>query len=512
MTRTDVTRFLAGCAMAAMLTSSPAAAQDTPQYGGTLNVSLPNDAKSLNPVFQVNFSERQPLYLIFNTLVGLTPDFSIVPELAERWEMDTAGNRLTLHLRGGVKFHDGTDFDAAAVKWNLDHRMDEATKSPSRAQLIESIVSIDVKDPRTVVVNLKGPSPNLLGMLAQREGFMASPTAARKAGEGFGTNPVGSGPFVFKEWEPGNRIVVEKNPNYWEKGKPYLDRIVFIQTANPVVSIPRLLTRELDYIAQLGPNDVRPIEKRPGIKLDISPGNRWTSFQFIVDKPPYDNPKLRQAIAHALDRKRIVDIVMNGKATVAEGPTPPGLWWHNPNLPVYDYNPDKAKALLAEIGYKPEQELKLSVQPVALYQQFSQLAQEQFKAVGLNVRIEPVSVSEWYPMLFKGVINFLPIRWTQRPDPDGLFTYLYYSKSAVNSARYNNPDVDDLLVKARGVSSQSERVKLYAKAQEYMARDLPYISLFFSVEYAAMRDEVKNHVWIPDEIPRFREVWKAAVR
>jgi peptide/nickel transport system substrate-binding protein len=512
MTRIDLMKLAAGCGMAVALALAPATAQEQPQYGGTLNVSLPNDAKSLDPVFQVNFSERQPLYLIFNTLVGLTPDFSIIPELAERWELDNAAKRLVLHLRAGVKFHDGTDFNADAVKWNLDHRMDEKTKSPSRVQLIEMISSVDVKDPRTVVINLKGPAPNLLGMLAQREGFMASPTAAMKAGEGFGTNPVGSGPFVFKEWEPGNRIVVEKNPNYWEKGKPYLDRIVFIQTANPVVSIPRLMTRELDYIAQLGPNDVRPIEKRPGIKLDVSPGNRWTSFQFVVDKPPFDNLKLRQALAHALDRKRIVDIVMNGKAEVADGPTPPGLWWYHPKLPVYDYNPAKAKALLAEIGYKSDQELKLSVQPVALYQQISQLAQEQFKAVGINVRIEPVSVSEWYPLLFKGVINFLPIRWTQRPDPDGLLTYLFYSKSAVNSSRYTNLEVDDLLARARGLDNRDDRVKLYAAAQEHMARDLPYLSLFFSIEYAAMRDEVKNHVWIPDEIPRFREVWKAVAR
>jgi peptide/nickel transport system substrate-binding protein len=127
----------------------------------------------------------------------------------------------------------------------------------------------------------------------------------------------------------------------------------------------------------------------------------------------------------------------------------------------------------------------------------------------LKVRIEPVSVSDWYPQLIQGAINFLPIRWTQRPDPDGLFTYLFHSKSKANTSRYSNSQVDELLDRARSLEDESKRRALYADAQKLMTHDLPYIPLFFTVEYAAMRDNVRNFVWIPDEIPRFREVWKA---
>ena len=155
-------------------------------------------------------------------------------------------------------------------------------------------------------------------------------------------------------------------------------------------------------------------------------------------------------------------------------------------------------------------DLPLSVQPVQLYQQISQLAQEQLKLIGLKVNIQPVSVSDWYPQLISGAINFLPIRWTQRPDPDGLFTYLFHSKSAANTSRYVNPEVDRLLDEARGLADQNVRARLYREAQGHMTRDLPYIPLFFSLEFAAMRDNVRNFVWIADEIPRFREVWKAA--
>ena len=500
---------LSGAALAVLLGVAPVAAKQ-PQYGGTLTVSLPNDAKSLDPTYQINFSERQPLYLVFNTLVGLAPDFSIVPELAERWETRDDGWLLMLHLRRDVKFHDGTVFDAKAAKWNLDHRMDEKVNSPSRLQLAELIESVDVQDDVTLAIRLKGPAPSLLGMLAQREGFMISPQAAETFGERFGQNPVGTGAFIFREWSPGNRIVVDKNASYWEPGKPYLDRVVFIQTSNPVVGIPRLLTRELDFVGALTPIDVRPLEKQSGIKFERSPGSRWLALQMRIDRPPFNDLKLRQAIAHAIDRKRMVDIVMDGKATIAEGFTPPGLWWFDPDLRSYPYDPAKAKALLAEIGPMPDLQLTLSTQPVTLYQQISQLTQEQLKAVGLNVRIEPVSVSDWYPQLIQGAINFLPIRWTQRPDPDGLFTYLFHGMSKANTSHYSNSQVDEALDKARGLQDEAKRATLYRAAQKLMTHDLPYIPLFFSVEYAAMRDNVRNFVWIPDEIPRFREVWKAA--
>ena len=247
-----------------------------------------------------------------------------------------------------------------------------------------------------------------------------------------------------------------------------------------------------------------------GIALSQSPGSRWLALQMRVDRAPYDNPKLRQAMAHAIDRQRMVDIVMNGKATIAEGFTPPGMWWFDETLKSYPHDPERAKALIAEIGPAAQVDMPLSVQPVQLYQQISQLAQEQLKSVGLKVSIKPASVSDWYPQLISGAINFLPIRWTQRPDPDGLFTYLFHSKSAANTSRYVNPEVDRLLDEARGLADQNVRARLYREAQGHMTRDLPYIPLFFSLEFAAMRDNVRNFVWIADEIPRFREVWKAA--
>ena len=487
---------------------SASSQEGRPISGGTLTVAIDNDAKSLDPVFQRNFSERQVMYLVFNTLFALQKDFSIAPELAEKWSFSADGKQLDITVRQGVKFHDGTDLDAEAVKWNLDHRMDESVKSISRALLTEQIASVEVIDRYNVRLLLKSRSPNLLGMLAQREGFILSPTAAKSLGDKFGSNPVGTGPFRFRDWLFGNRIVVEKNESYWEKGKPYLDRIVMIQTASPTVGIPRLLTGEIQAVGGLSPTDIRPLSTNKDIRLIPSPGARWVSLHMRNDSKPFDDLRVRQAIAHGVDRKKIVDIVQGGRATIADGPTPPGLWWSPSNLPAYEYNPEKSRALLKEAGYANGLNLTLSAAPSAILQQIVQLTKEQLAEVGINVDIKLVSTNDWLPLLMEKKITFLPIRWTQRPDPDGLLTQLFHSKGPQNESGYGG--VDKLIEDARAEADQAKRKEIYQQIQAQIVKDAVYIDLFYAVEYMAVRSDVRNFEWIPDEVARYRDVWKVA--
>ena len=486
-----------------------AAKADAPQRGGTLTVGFASDIKTLDPVFSIEFTERQVLYLVFDTLVKLDTDFSIRPELAKSWEIQKDGTRVVLHLREGVKFQDGTAFDAAAVKWNIDRRLDPEVKSPQKGGLESVLTSVEVVDPATVAFNLKQPFPGLLGMLGQREGFMVSPTAVQKAGADFGSKPVGTGAFLFKEWVRGNHITVERNPDYWDREKPYLDRVVFQDIGGSVVGVQRLVTGEVDFVSELSPQDVRQIEGRSDIRLDPDPVGRWISLQWQVDKPPFNNPALRQAIAHAIDRKRVVDILTGGKAQIAEGSTPKGLWWFDPALKSYDYNPGKAKELLSQAGYPNGLDLTMAAPTVTMFQQLDQLLQEQLKAIGINVTLEPAPVSDWYARVVQQKINFTPQRWSQRPDPDGLFYILFHSKGYANSTNYKNPELDALLDKARALTDTEARKPLYRQTQEIMTRDLPYVPLFFSLEYAALWSNVQGYLWIPDEIPRFRDVWKS---
>lgn len=498
-----VLRWLTAAVLAAGIL--PAAAQE-PKYGGTLRVGLADDAKSLDPTFQVNFSERQPLYLIYNTIFKLGSDLSIQPELATDWAFSEDRLSLTIHLREGVKFHDGTPLDAAAVKWNLDHRMDPAANSPSASALTSVVKAVTAADSKTVVIELKSPAPALLGMLAQREGFIISPTAAQAAGEQFGLNPVGSGPFKFKEWALG-RIVLEKNPDYWEEGKPYLDSVVFSLVPDATTALPRLLTRELDAIDQLSSFDIRALERDESLVFVPSPGARWISLHMITTSPPFDDVRVRQAIAYGLDRNKIVEIVTGGSGKIANGPTPPSLWWYNPDLTAYPYDPERAKQLLAEAGHADGLSITLALPPVASYRPLSQLVQEQLKLVGIDVTIRPVSRSEWAELLMTGKINFIPILWTQRPDPDGLLSLLLQSNSSQNWTRYSNPEFDALLASGREEGDMEKRKAIYWKAEELLARDLPYLNLYFPVAYEGLQSYVRNFEWVPDEIPRYRDIW-----
>jgi peptide/nickel transport system substrate-binding protein len=487
-----------------------AAQAETPSRGGTLTVGLSNDSKTYDPIFSVQYSERYVLYLAFDTLVKYGPDFSIQSELAESWEASADGKRIVFTLREGVLFQDGTPFDAAAVKWNIDQRLDEKVNSPQRQLLAPIVASVDVIDPRHVAFNLVAPSPVLFSLLGERPGFMVSPTTWQQRGSAFSTQPVGTGAFILKEWTRGSRVVLERNPNYWQKGLPYLDRIIVQDLAGSVIGVQRRLTGEIDYVDQLTPADVLPIEKRPGIVLKPITVGRWYFLQWHVNEPPFDNPKLRRAFAHAIDRNRLNEITMRGQGMISAGPTPPGLWWYDPDLKSYPHDPARAKALLAEAGHPNGFEYVLSTPQVSVFQQINQLLQEQLDAVGIKLTLQPAAASEWYARVVSGATNLTPTRWTQRADPDGLLYILFHSKGFANTMKYRNEQVDALLDQARTVYDVEGRKKLYAAAQRQIVADLPMVPLLFGAEYAALRAPVNGFQWIPDQIPRFRELWKSA--
>jgi peptide/nickel transport system substrate-binding protein len=499
---------LAGLA-GSVLASGTTRAQD-PTRGGTLTVGLANDAKTYDPILSVQFTERYVLYLAFDTLVRYGPDFSIQPELAESWETSADGRRIVFTLRQGVTFQDGTVFDAAAVKWNIDQRLDEKVNSPQRQLLAPIVASVDVVDPYHVAFNLVTPSPVLFSLLGERVGFMVSPTAWQQRGPAFGSQPIGTGAFVLKEWARGSRVVLERNPSYWRPGLPHLDRIVVQDLAGSIIGVQRLLTGEIDYVDQLTPADVLPIEKRAGIVLKPITVGRWYFLQWHVNEPPFDNPKLRQAFAHAIDRSRLNEITMRGQGTVSDAPTPPGLWWYDPDLKSYPHDPARAKTLLAEAGYANGFEYVLSTPQVTVFQQINQLLQEQLGTVGIKLQLQPVASSEWYARVVSGTTNMTPTRWTQRADPDGLLYILFHSKGFANTMKYRNERVDALLDQARTVYDMAARKKLYAEAQQRIVEDLPMVPLIFGAEYAALRAQVNGFEWIPDEIPRFRDLWKSA--
>jgi peptide/nickel transport system substrate-binding protein len=336
---------------------------------------------------------------------------------------------------------------------------------------------------------------------------MISPTAAQKFGADFGRNPVGTGAFVFREWNQGTSIVLARNPSYWQADLPYLDGIVFRDVPNHIIGLQRLIVGEVDYVNSVSPDELRQVEGNGDVEIEKAKIGRWFELQYQVDKPPFNNLKLRQAIAYALDRDQINQVTMRGRATLANGPTPPGLWWSSPDKIVYDHDPEKSKALLKEAGIAPGTQLTLSAPADVLDTKIVQLVAEQLAVVGLQVKLEPVSVADSYARVISRAINFTPGNWTQRPDPDGLLSILLSSKGFANTTGYNSPQMDQMLAEARSTIDQQKRKALYAEIKELIQTDLPYISLYFGAEYAVLSKKVGGFAWIPDQIPRFRELW-----
>ncbi|WP_407496699.1 ABC transporter substrate-binding protein [Pseudooceanicola sp. MF1-13] len=500
---------VSGFVLAAGVATGALAQSDTPAQGGTLNVGFISDLKTMNPLQSTQWTERQILFLVFDKLVELNPDFSLKPGLAKSWDFENDGKRVVLHLETGVTFHDGTPFNAEAVKWNLETRLNPDAGSSQRRQLEGVIESVEVVDDATVAINLVNPYPPLLSLFADRAGLMASPAAAEKYGEDVGSYPVGTGPFKMDEWTRGATLSLSRNEDFWRDGQPYLDTVTFHDIPSNVVGIQRMMIGELDYIGHITPLDSKLAQASPDIELVPSAGGQWYSLQWKWDAEPFNNPDLRRAIAHAINRDRINEIMWEGNGEISDGFTPAGLWWTPGELEHYEYDPEKSKQILADAGLSGAS-LQLAAPSGDALRRIAELAHEDLQAVGLNVELAPVPQSEYYSKTVSGEIRFTPMRWTQRSDPDGLIQYLFASDGTANSTKYANAEVDKLIYEARVMTDQAGRKALYDQAQMQISKDLPYMPIGFASEFSAMRTDVEGYTPMPDLIPRFRTFWKDA--
>jgi peptide/nickel transport system substrate-binding protein len=485
----------------------PAAAQ-APVRGGTLRIGWIADAKTLDPHFSVQFSERYALYMIFNTLVGLDRAFSVVPELARAWQVSPDGKRVTFQLQRGVKFHDGTDFTADVVKWNIERILDPQTKSPQRSQLEPAVAAVTVTDPYTVVFELKKPFAPLLAALAERPGFMVSPAAVKQAGPDFGRRPVGTGPFRFVEWVADSQLTLERFPDYWDKGKPYLDRVTFRIVPDPTVRLTMVRTGEVDIATDVDAKDVPALQGEAALRVsEMKPPARWTALQWHVDEPPFNNKALRQAIALGIDRNELREVLLSGFGEAARGPVVPGLWWFDPSFKGFGHDVEQAKRRLAEAGYPNGFRHKFVVENTPQWIRQAELLQGQLQKINVTLELEPVNTADAYALIVQRKSNWTHTRWTQRADPSGLLSILFHSKGFANSTGYNNPRVDELLDRAAAIYEPERRKPLYQEAERLIVDDVPYVFLNYTTEFAVMSKKVQNWGWIPDLIPRFRELW-----
>ncbi|TGE38690.1 peptide ABC transporter substrate-binding protein [Desulfosporosinus fructosivorans] len=495
-----------GCGTAASTTPTTSSNVAVPKDGGTLNIALSSDAPKLDPALSSSVYDRYVFQSLFDKLVDIDKDGKIVPMLAEKIDVSTDGLVYTFHLHKGVKFTDGTDFNAEAVKFNFDRNMDKS--SPRKGELGE-VKAVSVVDPDTVKVELKQPFSPFLSILSDRAGMMVSPTAVTKAGQDFLNNPVGTGPFIFKERVKGNSITLVKNPNYWQKGLPHLDSVVYKIITDANVAAMNLKSGQVDMTDWRFPTkEIQNFKSDPNFMLINQAGQGYVGFYLNVSQPPFDNKYLRQAVDVLIDREALVKLIKNGAATAGHSPFAPGNLANGDSDKTFSPDTAKAKDFLVKAG-KPDGftfTYKTSTTPDN--QRTAEMLQNMLKPAGITMNIEKLEFGTLLDQSIKGNFEASAVSWSGRPDPDQNIYDDVITNGSMNYGRYSNPQIDGLMKDARIEQDPAKRKVIYDQAMTILNEELPYIFFYHENNVFGLSKHIQGFVPISDGLIRTVSIFK----
>jgi peptide/nickel transport system substrate-binding protein len=481
------------------LAVSPLAAQQ-------LRFGLAEDPDVLDPTLARTFVGRIVFAALCDKLFDIDEKLTLVPQLAESSSWSADGKALTIKVRPGVTFHDGEKLDAAAVKFNLE-RHKNMPGSNRRGELA-LMTTVDVVDPMTVRINLSAPFSPLIAQLADRAGMMVSPKAATAAGDKFGANPVCSGPYKFVERVAQDRIVLEKYPNYWNKGQVFVDKITYLPIVDATVRLANLKSGQLDMIERMAPSDVAGLKSDSRFKIakiteigyqgiTINTGKSDQAKNTALGK----DPRVREAFELALDRDGIVQVVMEGEATVGNQWVSPENPFYAKNVPVPKRDVAKAKQLLQQAGV-PNPVVTLMTPTTSDAQKIAQVVQAMVKEAGFDVKIQSTEFATSLNLADKGDFDAYVLAWSGRADPDGNIYSFNACKQPLNYSGYCKQEVDDLLTKARTASDIGERKKSYDQVAAIVLKDRPIIYLFHRHWLYAYNNKLTGFKPMPDGLVR----------
>lgn len=507
-------------------TTAPATAPAA--SGGTLVYGLSGDFDDTLDPQVTNFDTSIRVTLnICEPLVWEPEPGKFVPGLAEKWEVSPDAKTYTFTLKKGVKFHDGTPFNGAAVKFTLDRIADPATKAGQSHDQLGPYDHTEVVDDYTVKVVMK---QSYAPLLTNMNGYLGivSPSAVQKMGMAeFARHPVGTGPFMFKEWVPKDHVTLVKNPDYnWgssffkHTGPAYLDEVIYKIIPEPSVRTGTLKTGETQIIDEVDPLEYATLSKDPkfGIISKGQPGSGWVLLLNTTSKGAIGDPTVKQAIEYAVDREGLNKAVFQGLNKAAWSPLMrPTFGYDASTEQIYKYDPEKARSLLSEAGWVPGSDgirakggQKLEVVfPIISRPRDNAMAtsvQASLRDVGIDLKVDPLeraAAREAYSQN-RYDISFM---WFSYGDPDVLRTIFHSDNvEAFNRARYQVPEVDKMLVDAAGSTDSAKRADLYKQIQQRVLKDAVVVPLVDTLVYNAKRAEVQgevldalaSYVWIYD--------------
>ncbi|MBM2290692.1 ABC transporter substrate-binding protein [Sulfitobacter pseudonitzschiae] len=446
--------LLLGVASAALIAGSALAKDD-------IVVALQLEPPHLDPTSAAAGAIDSVLYSnVFEGLTRFMGDGSIVPGLAESWEISDDGLTYTFKLHDGVTFHDGTTMDAEDVKFSLDRARAEDSVNAQKA-LYTGIASVEVIDPLTVKLTLSEPNGSLLFNLAWGDAVIVAPESI----ENIKQTPIGTGAFKFVNWVQGDKIELERNDTYWGDA-PALAKATFKFISDPTAAFAAVMAEDVDVFAGFpAPENLPQFEADPRFQVLIGSTEGETILSTNNALPPFDNVKVREAIAHAIDRQAIIDGAMFGYGT------PIGTFFA-PHNPAYvdltglsEYDPEKSKALLAEAGFPDGFETTLHLPPPSYARRGGEIVAAQLAEVGIKAEIINVEWAQWLETVFKGKNFGLTIISHTEPMDIGIYANPDYY------FQYNNPDFQALMTKLNGTTDPDMRTQLLGDAQRMISED-----------------------------------------
>jgi peptide/nickel transport system substrate-binding protein len=504
--------ILVGLLIALTLQVQLAHAQKT-----TFVVALNQDPDILDPTLSRTYVGRIIYEHMCEKLYELDENLRIFPQLAaELPEFSDGGKTVTIKLRQGVKFSDGTPMDAEAVRFSLDRHLN--TKGSARRSELELVSAIEVVDPLTVRLRMKAAFSPIVAMLTDRAGMPISPTQAKKLGEKFGTSPVCVGPWEFAERVPQDRIVLVKSKEYFDPGQAKFDRLVFRIIPDDNVRLANLRSGDIDMMHLVAPTDAASLRKEGRFELTRVTGLHYQSLtinlhnkhgkntpQVDLGTPMANDPRVREALELSLDREALNQVAWDGQYT-------PGCTPLSPVSPFYDKgrrcparDVAKARKLLADAGLAGGYSFELTIVNDPQQRRLGEIIQGMAQEAGFKITLRPSEFASALKDDDDGKLQVFLVGWSGRVDPDGNIHQFHTCGGSLNTTGSCNKDIDDLLNKAREVSDFAQRAALYKEAIEKMVlsrRNLIY--LYHQNYLVAYPKNLKNYKAVPDGLIRLK--------
>lgn len=485
-------------------------AQDTPRKGGRLRLAIPYNPAALDPMTGRNLPDLDTLYAVFDGLIDFVPEtLELKPGLAKSWAFSDP-KTLVLELVDGVSFHDGTPFNAEAVKFNLERYRNDP-RSNVKAD-IASVDSVEVTGKNQVTLKLNRPNAGLPNILTNRIGLIVSPKSVQDAGGNIDRAPVGTGPFKFVSWQDNNSIVLNRNENYWRPGLPYLDGID-IRIINELnTAVRAVVAGEADIAINLQAPQKAVADRSPNVVAVAKPSLVLYGAFLNYGRPPLDDVRVRQALNYAINRDEINKIAAVGLGQVSSAILPKEHWACDPATQnFYSHDPEKAKKLLAEAGHPNGLELETIGWADQLAMQRQEIIISQLARVGIRVKLTalaPQQAVQAFMIEKKGAMSISPS--SAYPDPSQAYEALFGKTALRNAGNVELPGFRELLDATMAAQDQATRKEAFVKLQRFVVEQALQLVQFISPAVHVANPKVMNYRDSLISVPKLTEVWLKA--